>query len=113
MVKKNFYYFFGQRLKHLRKQHRMTQAEVGELLGISATTVVNYENGLRKMPLDMVVKLADHLKVSVDSVLGTKNKRTEIAQSWNANFSEEIFTPDEMGEIINYANYIIYKRNDD
>lgn len=113
MGRVNFYKFFGRRLKHLRNQHRMTQAEVGELLGINATTVVNYENGLRKMPLDMVVKLADHLKVSVDSLLGTKNKKTELAQSWNANFSEEIFTPDEMGEIINYANYIIYKRNDD
>lgn len=112
MSNENFYEFFGRRLKNLRKKKNVTQAEIAELLEVSPTTIVNYENGLRKMPLDMVVKVADYCKVSVDSLLGTKNKKTKIAQSWNANFSREIFTPEEMGEIINYVNYILYKRNE-
>lgn len=113
MSYENFYEFFGQRLKNLRKKKNVTQAEIAELLDVSPTTIVNYENGLRKMPLDMVVKVADCYKVSVDSLLGTKNKKTKAAQTWNANFKNEIFTPDEMGEIINYVNYILYKRNEE
>lgn len=113
MSYENFYDFFGKRLKSLRREHDVTQAEIAEMLGVSTTTITNYENGNRKMPIDMVVKIADRYKVSVDSLLGTKNKRTKIAQSWNANFGDEIFTPEEMGEIINYVNYILYKRNED
>ena len=112
MSNENFYEFFGRRLKNLRKKKNVTQAEIAELLEVSPTTIVNYENGLRKMPLDMVVKVADYCKVSVDSLLGTKNKQSVLAQNWNANFSREIFTPEEMGEIINYVNYILYKRNE-
>lgn len=113
MSYENFYDFFGKRLRSLRKEHDVTQAEMAEMLGVSATTITNYENGNRKMPIDMVVRIADRFKVSVDSILGTKNSRTKVAQIWNANFGDEIFTSEEIGEIIKYAHYILYKRNED
>ena len=59
MSYENFYDFFGMRLKSLRKEHDITQAEIADLLGVSATTITNYENGNRKMPIDMVVRIAD------------------------------------------------------
>ena len=41
-------------LKELRKDKRLTQKDMGDLMGISQTTYCDYENGVRRMPLAML-----------------------------------------------------------
>lgn len=57
-------------LKELRKDKKLTQRDMGRLIGISQSTYCDYENGVRKMPLTMLSFLADTLGTSTDYILG-------------------------------------------
>jgi len=57
-------------LKELRKDKRLTQKDMGDVLGISQSTYCDYENGVRRMPLAMLCYLADVLDTSTDYILG-------------------------------------------
>ena len=64
-----FYKNLGQKLKTLRKSYGLTQAELGEHLDITKSAIVNYETGIRKIPLDLLIKMADFYNISVDTLL--------------------------------------------
>ena len=57
-------------LKELRKDKKLTQRDMGKLLGISQATYCDYENGVRRMPLSLLSFLADTLDTSTDYILG-------------------------------------------
>jgi HTH-type transcriptional regulator, competence development regulator len=64
---------FGERLHTLRRRRALTLRELGDLADVSYVTVSKIERG--KMPqvsVDIVVKLADALGVSIDYLLGRK-----------------------------------------
>lgn len=50
---------FSDRLKELRKEKGLTQAELAQSIGISTPTVVMWENGKRKPQFEMLNKLYD------------------------------------------------------
>ncbi len=57
-------------LKDLRKRNEVTQKEIGSYFGISASMYCLYENGKRRMTVDMLNELADLLYTSTDYILG-------------------------------------------
>lgn len=62
---------FGRRLKAARKKHGLTQSELAEEAGVSATAVSHFETGERQFPsADNLVKFADALGISTDYLLG-------------------------------------------
>ncbi|AWW28351.1 MULTISPECIES: helix-turn-helix domain-containing protein [unclassified Acetobacterium] len=58
------------RLKTLRQQKNINQAELGKILDVGKTTISNYETGYSVPDLETVVKLADYFNVSTDYLLG-------------------------------------------
>lgn len=62
-----------QRLRDLREDHDLKQREVAELLRCSQQVYSNYELGQRDIPTDVLVRLSDFYKVSVDYLLGLTN----------------------------------------
>ena len=65
----------GKRLRALRKARGLTQQELGELLGVSASAVGMYEQGRREPDLATLVKLADIFGVSVDHLIGRTGRK--------------------------------------
>ncbi|MDO4356310.1 MAG: helix-turn-helix transcriptional regulator [Clostridia bacterium] len=67
------------RLKDLREDHDWTQKELASRLHISQNTYSQYENGVRQLPIDALIRLAGIYEVSTDYILGlTSNpKRNE------------------------------------
>lgn len=58
---------FGERVKALRLAKGLTQEQLGERLGLAATTVANYERGERlRQDLVTLLGLADALGTTVD-----------------------------------------------
>lgn len=57
------------RLKQLREERRITQAEIAKELHIRQNTYSQYENGLRQLPIDALISLAKFYKVSTDYIL--------------------------------------------
>ena len=64
--------FDGQKLKQLRKERRMTQKEVGDIVGKTVSDISNYENGFATPPADVLLSLqkmfdADFSSLSVET----------------------------------------------
>ena len=62
------------RLKDLREDNDLTQAKIAEVLFITQQQYSLYEKGRREIPVSMLIKLAEIYKVSVDYILGLKDK---------------------------------------
>lgn len=60
----------SERLKALRKEHKLSQKEVGKILGISESGYGYYEQGRNEPSIDMINKLADRYNVTADYLLG-------------------------------------------
>lgn len=62
-------------IKDLREDHDLSQKELAKILNLSQRSYSHYENGTRKIPLDILVALADFYGCSTDYLLGrTKGK---------------------------------------
>lgn len=64
---------FPQKLKKLRKSHKMSQRVLSELCGLSKNMIGQYERGEKTPSMKSIVALADFFGVSVDSLVGRKN----------------------------------------
>ena len=61
----------GQRIKELRLSRRMTQEELGELLGVKKAAIQKYENGgIVNLKTETVEKIAEIFKVSPSYIMG-------------------------------------------
>jgi len=64
------------RIKDLREDSDISQKQLADVLGISQRAYSHYENGTRKIPLDILLALADYYNCSTDYLLGrTKEKK--------------------------------------
>jgi MerR family transcriptional regulator, light-induced transcriptional regulator len=69
---------FGNRLRNLRKFKNINQQELANELGLSQTSIANYENNVR-FPSDIIlVNLADYFQISLDYLLGRTDESTPI-----------------------------------
>lgn len=60
----------GDKIKKYRTSIKMTQAEFAERLGVTGSSVSAYENGTRQPSYFILVKIANILGVTTDSLLG-------------------------------------------
>ncbi|MST81165.1 helix-turn-helix transcriptional regulator [Lachnospiraceae bacterium Oil+RF-744-WCA-WT-13] len=56
----------AERIKALRLEHKETQADLGNAIGVTPMAVSKYESGLSVPSDDTKVKLARHYNVSVE-----------------------------------------------
>lgn len=65
---------FKDKLKHLRIQNNLTQADIAKAIGVSPATIGNYEQGTREpRNNEMWKKLADYFNISVDELMDKDN----------------------------------------
>ena len=64
-----------RRIRDLREDRDMTQAQVGAALHISQRTYAYYESGQRMIPTSVLSALADLYHVSVDYLLEQTDKK--------------------------------------
>ena len=61
---------FGNRLKELRKQKKISQESLGEMLGVTSNAVYSWEVGKAQPSIEVIKTLADFFQVSIDYLLG-------------------------------------------
>ncbi len=59
-----------QRIEDLRVDHDLTQQQVADILGCQREVYRRYEKGTRTIPVEFLIKLADHYRVSIDYLVG-------------------------------------------
>ena len=63
-------YMIGNNLKYCREELEMTQTELGNLFGVTNSTVRGWENAYESIPLKKLVKFCNLYGYSIDFVLG-------------------------------------------
>lgn len=63
----------SQRLKQLRSENNLTQAQLADILGIAKTTLAAYEQGKSEPNIELLIKMADYFCVTVDYLIGKTN----------------------------------------
>ena len=58
---------FNDRLKELRNKAGLKQSELGEKVGVSASTIGMYEQGRRSPDREMLIKLSNVFNVTLDA----------------------------------------------
>ena len=61
---------FSQRVKGLRKERRLSQKELGEVLGLTHKSISTIESGSRGTTIEKLILLARFFDVSTDYLLG-------------------------------------------
>ena len=72
---------YQTRLRDLREDRDLTQAQVAEIIGTSQQHYGKYESGKIVIPFDRVIMLADFYNVSLDYIAG----RTNIKKPFSPN----------------------------
>ena len=66
---------FADRIKELRLEKNLTQAQLGEMIGVKHFSIYSYEKGRTCPEMKGLVALADYFEVSMDYLAGRKDKR--------------------------------------
>ena len=64
---------YRERMKNLREDHDLTQAELGKLINKSQQGYNHIETGRAELKIEDLIKLCDFYKVSADYFIGRKN----------------------------------------
>lgn len=69
---------FARRLRELRTQRELSQAELARKLGVSKSRISMYELGSREPDFETLELIADFFNVDMDYLLGKENVSTYI-----------------------------------
>lgn len=56
-------------LKKLRKQNKLTQKQLGDILGVSASTIGMYEQGRRQPTVETLVRLSEYFDKPIEKLI--------------------------------------------
>lgn len=98
----------SERLRELRLSNSLTQRELAEYLGISIASYSLYELGKRDPNFMILEKLAKYYHITTDDLLGISQRTNTLA----AHFDGDEYTPEELEEIKQFAEFVKSKRKD-
>ena len=81
----------GSFLAELRKEHKLTQAELGEKLGVTNKTVSRWETGTYMPPVEMLEELSRLYGLTINEILsGRKLTAEEFKEMAESNIRETL-----------------------
>jgi transcriptional regulator with XRE-family HTH domain len=69
-----FFRQLGTRIAERRKAQDLTQAQLGELVGVTQQQIASFETGRRRMPISTLPALARALGTSIEELIGEQPK---------------------------------------
>lgn len=112
-------------LRKKRLEYGKTQEEMAKLLNVKRATYGEYERGKISPPLEKVEMMASIFQMSIDSLIGVKmdskmehtvlissEHLAERYKKWDDVIGDTRFTDEEIGEIIDYVRYIVWRKKD-
>ncbi len=68
---------FGEKLRTLREERKLTTRQLGEMLGVSHSYVIKMEKGKKIPNAEMILKIADLFEVCIDRLMRDNLELTE------------------------------------
>lgn len=69
-----------KRIRDLREDNDKTQKEIADYLNMKQPQYYRYENGLRDIPSDILIKLAEYYNTTTDYILGLTDSPNKNGQ---------------------------------
>lgn len=97
--------FIGKKIRHIRKEKKITQKQLADSLGVHESSITKYEKGTTDIPLSKIKKIAEALEVSpfeimgpayFDNILDIDKIKTEVEIY---ELLAQLFNEEEMGQI--------------
>jgi transcriptional regulator with XRE-family HTH domain len=60
---------FGTNLEKVRKEHKLSQANLGSALGITQQMISSYEKDISSPNIESLIKLSNYFQISIDSLV--------------------------------------------
>lgn len=79
---------FGERIRALRKERKLTMKKFGEKFNLAESTISGYENETRKPDIQIIDKFADFFGVNADYLLGRSDNPSPSVNSQTATKSD-------------------------
>lgn len=70
---------YYRRLRDLREDHDLSQRQLAKILGMPQAQYCRYEQGLRDIPTEVLLFLADYYHTSTDYILGRINDSAPLS----------------------------------
>lgn len=115
----------GNIIKKLREQRNISSKEFAKEINISVSDLKKYEDGTYQIPMTVINLIADYYNISVGDLIdahmeySNKNKFTPMQKErfrkfgiWTKEFSNVVFTNEEVEKIIDYAKYLLHQRKE-
>lgn len=102
---------FANRLKDLREENKLTQAELAQKFNITSQTISQYERGIRTPDFALLNSIADYFGVSVDYLLGRTNIRNYEENTIAAHTDDRTQQLSEEGrkKLDDFIDYLIFE----
>ena len=72
---------YFKRLRDLREDNDLTQAQIAELLNIQQTVYSRYERGVQNIPLEHLIFLAKYYHTTTDYILNLTDNPAQTSQN--------------------------------
>lgn len=98
--------------KNFRAEKNISLMEIADEFNISIEVLKAYENGMKSIPFHTLKRIADFYGVKM-GFFDYENEVNTVFQAsrWNDEVGVTNFSDAEMTELINFAKYLISKRN--
>lgn len=106
---------FGDRLKELREEKELKQAELANLFNISPSTIGMYEQNRRTPDFTLLSSLADFFNVSVDYLLCRTDIRNyeEYTIAAHTDDRTQQLSDDDRKQLDDFIDFLIAKSKKD
>lgn len=91
---------YGERLRKIRDEAHLTQAELAEKLDLASSTISKWETNQQPIGKESITRLANFFHVSTDYLLGVADDTGTLPHKEEACPMESIFTDTELGKRI-------------
>lgn len=92
------YEIMGTRIKMRREELGISQSDLGEMVEIGRSSIVNIEKGRQKPPLSVIYKICRALNIDVHSVLPTYIEIDEMVNAEEDNPLKMYYAKYNLGE---------------
>ncbi len=103
----------GSRIKNLRKEYKLTQQELGDIVGLHGTNIGRIENGSVLPDAGVILKISTHFNVSCDFLISGKQELSipikdieevqngTYAPDSSADVTEKLISPNDITKATN------------
>lgn len=101
----------GKKIEDVMKKRGTNANELAQKTGLSASTIYSMiQRDSSRVDIDILLKVAHALGITADELI---SDRVPIKDTLAAHFEGKSFAPDEIEDIVRYAEFVRSKRKSD